>query len=245
MTSANTHTALVTGASGGLGSEIALELSRQGYDLVLHCHRNREKVTCLQEEITAQGNSSRILQFDISDRDASRTALEEDIAEHGAYYGVVCNAGLHMDSPFPGMVDEQWDRVMDVNLHGFYNILRPVILPMIQLRQGGRIVTISSVSGQVGNRGQTNYSAAKAGIIGATKSLAIELAKRNICVNCVAPGVIETEMISDIHREQVLKAIPMQRYGKATDVAAAVGFLMSDSASYITRQVIAVNGGMI
>lgn len=245
MTSANTHTALVTGASGGLGSEIALELSRQGYDLVLHCHRNREKVTCLQEEITAQGNSSRILQFDISNRDASRTALEEDIAEHGAYYGVVCNAGLHMDSPFPGMEDEQWDRVMDVNLHGFYNILRPVILPMIQLRQGGRIVTISSVSGQVGNRGQTNYSAAKAGIIGATKSLAIELAKRNICVNCVAPGVIETEMISDIHREQVLKAIPMQRYGKATDVAAAVGFLMSDSASYITRQVIAVNGGMI
>lgn len=238
-------TVLVTGASGGLGIAVVRQLALNGFKVVLHCHRNRARAEVLLNEISQTGGEGRVLQFNIGNRKETREILQTDVEEHGAYYGVVCNAGLHKDNPFPGLEDEQWDEVIDVNLTGFYNVLHPLILPMIRLRDGGRIVTISSVSGLVGNRGQVNYSAAKAGVIGATKALAVELAKRRITVNCVAPGVIETDMTEELARNQILKAIPMHRFGKPEEVAAAVGFLMSDAAGYITRQVLSVNGGMV
>jgi 3-oxoacyl-[acyl-carrier protein] reductase len=190
------------------------------------------------------GRQVRILQFDIADREQARATLEQDVEKYGAYYGVVCNAGLARDNAFPAIPADEWDIVLRTNLDGFYNVLHPIIMPMIRRRKPGRIVTLSSVSGMVGNRGQVNYSAAKAGIIGATKALAVELAKRKITVNCVAPGLIDTEMTEDIHMEEAMKMIPMQRVGKVEEVAATVGFLMTNEAAYITRQVISVNGGM-
>jgi 3-oxoacyl-[acyl-carrier protein] reductase len=219
-------------------------LAQQGYDIALHCRQNREQAASVADEITQMGRQVRILQFDIADREQARATLEQDVEQYGAYYGVVCNAGLARDNAFPAIPADEWDIVLRTNLDGFYNVLHPIIMPMIRRRKPGRIVTLSSVSGMVGNRGQVNYSAAKAGIIGATKALAVELAKRKITVNCVAPGLIDTEMTEDIHMEEAMKLIPMQRVGKVEEVAATVGFLMTNEAAYITRQVISVNGGM-
>jgi len=236
---------LVTGSSRGIGKAIALRLARDGYDIVVHCHSRREQADNVMRAIVAQGRFARVLQFDVADRRATATALTADIEEHGCYYGVVCNAGVIRDNVFPAMSGEEWDVVLRTNLDGFYNVLNPLILPMVRRRAPGRIVTLASVSGLIGNRGQVNYSAAKAGIIGATKALALELASREITVNCVAPGLIETEMIEGAPLEEALKLIPARRIGKPDEVAGAVSFLLSEDAAYVTRQVISVNGGMI
>ena len=235
---------LITGSSRGIGKAIALRLAREGYDIIVHCRSRREEADSVAQAIRALGRQARILQFDISEREATAKALMADIEEHGCYYGVVCNAGIIRDQVFPAMSGEDWDIVIKTNLDGFYNVLNPLILPMVRRRAPGRIVTLASVSGMIGNRGQVNYSAAKAGIIGATKALALELAKRQITVNCVAPGLIETEMIAAAPLEEIIKLIPAQRIGKPEEVAAAVIFLLSEDAAYITRQVIAVNGGL-
>lgn len=237
-------TILVTGSSRGIGKGIAIRLAEDGYDIVLHCRNNREQADVIATQIQALGRTVRVLQFDISDREQSREILEADIEQHGAYYGVVCNAGVARDNAFPAIPGEDWDLVLRTNLDGFYNVLHPIIMPMIRRRKPSRIVTLSSVSGEMGNRGQVNYSAAKAGIIGATKALAVELAKRKITVNCVAPGLIDTEMTAEVPLDEALKMIPMQRVGKVGEVAGTVSFLMSEDAAYITRQVISVNGGM-
>lgn len=238
------HTILVTGSSRGIGAAIALTLADAGYDIVLHCHSRVDQAKAVESQVRASGAGARFLQFDIADRDAAAAALVTDVEAHGAYYGVVCNAGLTRDAAFPAMSGEAWDTVLRSNLDGFYNVLNPLIMPMVRRRKPGRIVTMASVSGLLGNRGQVNYSAAKAGIIGATKALAVELAKRQITVNCVAPGLIDTEMLTDAPIEPMVAAIPMQRLGKPEEVAAVVRFLMSDAASYVTRQVISVNGGL-
>ena len=237
--------ALVTGASRGIGRAIALRLAHDGYDIVVHCRSRREEAEAVAAEIQAIGPAARVMCFDVSDRAACAAAITADIEAHGAYYGVVCNAGIARDNAFPAMTGEEWDSVIHTNLDGFYNVLQPVIMPMVRRRKPGRIVTLSSVSGIAGNRGQTNYSAAKAGIIGATKALALELAKREITVNCVAPGLIDTEMVNAEVLEEALKLVPLRRVGQPEEVAASVAFLMSKDAAYITRQVISVNGGMV
>jgi 3-oxoacyl-[acyl-carrier protein] reductase len=238
-------TVLVTGSSRGIGRAIALNLADAGYDIVVHCRSRREEAEAVVAEIVAKGRAARVMQFDIADRAASAAALEADVAEHGAYYGVVCNAGLTRDGAFPGLTSEDWDQVLRTNLDGFYNVLHPLVMPMIRRRKPGRIVCITSVSGIIGNRGQVNYSASKAGVIGAAKALAVELAKRKITVNSVAPGLIDTDMLDpDVPVEQILKVIPMERTGTPEEVAAAVRFLISPEAAYITRQVLAVNGGL-
>jgi len=240
-----TDTVLVTGSSRGIGRAIALRLARAGYDLVLHCRSRRDEAEEVRAAIGQLGREARILQFDIADRAAAKAALETDVAAHGAYYGVVCNAGLTRDGAFPALSEDDWDSVLRTNLDGFYNVLHPLIMPMIRRRAAGRIVCITSVSGLIGNRGQVNYSASKAGVIGAAKALAVELAKRRITVNCVAPGLIDTDMLSDdLPIEDILKMIPAQRSGTPEEVAAAVQFLLSPDAGYITRQVLAVNGGL-
>ena len=239
-----TRSVLVTGSSRGIGRAIALDLSQRGFTVVLHCRSDLQGAGEVHAAIDATGVEARLLQFDIGDREASRQALEADMDQHGAYYGVVCNAGITADNAFPSITAEQWDSVLDTNLGGFYNVVHPVTMPMVRGRQGGRIIALSSVSGLMGNRGQVNYSAAKAGIIGATKALAVELAKRKITVNCVAPGLIDTEMVDETIAGEAMAMIPMRRMGKPEEVAAVVGFLMSDEASYITRQVISVNGGL-
>lgn len=236
---------LITGASKGIGRAIAVRLARDGFRIVVHCGTDRAGADATLAAVRAVGADGRVIAFDIGDRDACRAALEAEIAEHGAYYGVVLNAGIARDAAFPAMEDADWDAVLRTNMDGFYNVLRPLVMPMVSARRGGRIVTLSSVSGLAGNRGQVNYSAAKAGIIGATKALAIELAKRNITVNCVAPGIIETRMTADLPREEIVKMVPMRRLGQPEDVAGIVAFLCSDEAAYITRQVISVNGGML
>lgn len=239
-----TATILVTGSSRGIGKGIALQLARDGFDMVLHCRSGLAAAEEVAKEIEALGRQVRILQFDIADREQCRKVLEQDVETHGAYYGVVCNAGVARDNAFPAIPEEDWDLVLRTNLDGFYNVLHPLMMPMIRRRKPGRIVTLSSVSGEMGNRGQVNYSAAKAGIIGATKALAVELARRKITVNCVAPGLIDTDMTEAVPMEEALKMIPMQRTGSVDEVAATVSFLMSAGAGYITRQVISVNGGM-
>ncbi len=240
-----TESVLVTGSSRGIGRAIALRLARAGHDLVLHCRTGRVEAEAVQREIEALGQKARILQFDVSDRAACRQVLEADVEEHGAYYGVVLNAGLTRDGAFPALSEEDWDHVMRTNLDGFYNVLQPLTMPMIRRRAPGRIVCITSVSGLIGNRGQVNYSASKAGLIGAAKALAIELAKRRITVNCVAPGLIDTAMLDEnVPVQDLLKMIPAQRMGTPEEVAGAVNFLMSAEAAYITRQVLAVNGGL-
>jgi 3-oxoacyl-[acyl-carrier protein] reductase len=239
------RTVLVTGSSRGIGRGIALRLARDGYDVVVHCRSRLAEAEAVAAEIRALGRGARCLQFDVADRARCAELLEADVAAHGAYYGVVCNAGLAHDTAFPAMSGEAWDSVIRANLDAFYNVLQPLVMPMVRRRAPGRIVTLSSVSGLVGNRGQVNYSAAKAGVIGATKALAVELAKRAITVNCVAPGLIETDLAAE-HApiEEILKAVPVQRMGTVEEVAAVVAFLMSPDAAYVTRQVIAVNGGL-
>lgn len=237
-------TVLITGSSRGIGKETALYLAQNGYDIVLHCNnniKNAEETAALIEEY---GRNTRILQFNISNREQCKKILTEDIEKHGIYYGVVLNAGIAKDNVFPAMEDSEWDDVLNTNLGGFYNVLKPVVMPMISARIKGRIITMSSVSGLAGNRGQVNYSASKAGIIGATKSLALELAKRGITVNCVAPGVIETDMTQELPVDEIKKIIPMKRFGSAKEVASLINYLMSEDASYITGQVISVNGGL-
>jgi 3-oxoacyl-[acyl-carrier protein] reductase len=235
---------LVTGASRGIGKAIALRLARDGYEVVVHCRSRRADADAVMDAIKAGGGSARVLQFDISERAETAAALAADIEQHGCYYGVVCNAGVARDNAFPAMSGEDWDVVIDTNLDGFFNVLNPLVMPMVQRRKPGRIVTLASVSGLIGNRGQVNYSAAKAGIIGATKALALELAKRAITVNCVAPGLIETEMIGDVPMDEALKMVPARRVGQPEEVAAVVSFLIGEDSGYVTRQVISVNGGM-
>ncbi len=238
-------TVLVTGSSRGIGKAIALRLARDGYDLVLHCRSRVEEADAVAAEIVALGRTARVLQFDVADRAHAAEVLLADVEAHGCYYGVVCNAGIARDNAFPAMPAEDWDAVIHTNLDSFYNVLHPLTMPLVRRRKPGRIVTLSSVSGLMGNRGQVNYSAAKAGIIGATKALAVELASRAITVNCVAPGLIDTEMVEAEVLDEALKMIPAKRMGKPEEVAATVSFLMSEDAAYITRQVISVNGGLM
>ncbi|WP_366140236.1 3-ketoacyl-ACP reductase FabG2 [uncultured Umboniibacter sp.] len=237
-------TVLVTGSSRGIGKGIALRLATAGYEVVVHYVASAAAAKAVVAAIHELGSTARLLCFDVSDRAATQAALEADMEEYGAYYGVVANAGIARDNAFPAMSDEDWDAVLDTNLDGFYNVVKPCIMPMVRTRKPARIITMSSVSGLIGNRGQVNYSAAKAGIIGATKALAVELAKRKITVNCVAPGMIETDMVEDVPKDIVKQMVPAQRVGQVHEVAAAVEFLLSEDASYITRQVISVNGGL-
>ena len=237
-------TILVTGASKGIGRAIAIRLAKDGFQIAVHYGRDKQGADETLSMVRAEGSDGRIVSFDIADRDTCRNVLEEDIKEYGAYYGIVLNAAINRDGAFPALEDDDWDDVINANLGGFYNVMKPVMMPMIRRRSPGRVVVMSSISGIAGNRGQTNYAATKAGLIGAAKSLAIEVAKRKITVNCVAPGVIETQMTEDLP-EMVREQIPMQRYGTPEEVAGVVAFLCSSEAAYITRQVISVNGGMI
>ena len=238
-------TVLVTGASRGIGKAIALRLARDGYDIVVHFNSRRDDAENVAGQVRALGRQARVLSFDVSKREAVSATLAADLEAHGAYYGVVCNAGIARDAAFPAMTGEDWDAVVRTNLDSFYNVLQPLVMPMVRRRAPGRIVTLASVSGIIGNRGQANYSAAKGGIIAATKALAVELAKREITVNCVAPGLIDTDMVdANTPLEKILEVIPMQRIGRPEEVAGAVSFLMSPDAAYVTRQVIAVNGGL-
>ncbi|MEZ9594230.1 3-ketoacyl-ACP reductase FabG2 [Shewanella sp. 10N.261.52.F9] len=236
---------LVTGSSRGIGKAIALRLAASGFDIAMHFHSNQQAADTTKTELEQHGIKVTCLQFDIANRALVKQAIEQDIEQHGAYYGVVLNAGINADTAFPAMTESEWDSVVHTNLDGFYNVIHPTVMPMVQGRQGGRIITLASVSGIAGNRGQVNYSASKAGIIGATKALSLELAKRKITVNCIAPGLIETDMVSDIPKDMVNTLVPMRRMGKPSEIAGLANYLMSEDAAYVTRQVISVNGGMI
>jgi len=238
---------LVTGASKGIGRAIALKLAADGFTLGVHYHRDAAGAQETLKAIEQAGGNGRLLSFDVGNRAQCREVLEQDIEAHGPWYGVVSNAGIARDGAFPALSEEDWDSVIHTNLDSFYNVIHPCIMPMIGTRKGGRIITLSSVSGVMGTRGQVNYSAAKAGIIGATKALAMELAKRNITVNCIAPGLIDTGMIEmeEAALKEAMAMIPMKRMGQAEEVAGLASYLMSDSAGYVTRQVISINGGML
>lgn len=238
---------LVTGASKGIGRAIARQLAADGFTIGVHYHRDRDGASATLEAIEQAGGQGRLICFDVGDRQQCREVLEQDIDLHGPWYGVVNNAGITRDGAFPALGEEDWDRVIHTNLDSFYNVIHPCVMPMIGLRKGGRIITLSSVSGMMGNRGQVNYSAAKAGIIGATKALAVELAKRKITVNCIAPGLIDTGMIEmeEAALKEAMAIIPMKRMGQAEEVAGLASYLMSDRAGYVTRQVISINGGML
>ncbi|MBQ5491011.1 MAG: 3-oxoacyl-ACP reductase FabG [Treponema sp.] len=235
---------LVTGASGGIGRAIAVEAAKAGYYVIAHYNRGQAKAEETLAQMKAAGGNGELIQFDVSNRADCKEKLDALTEKYGGLWGIVSNAGITRDNTFAGLEGEDWDAVIHTNLDSFYNVIQPLVMPMIRKRRGGRIITISSASGVNGNRGQTNYSAAKAGIIGATKALAAELATRSITVNSVAPGAIETEMIKDAPIEALLNDIPMKRVGKPEEIAAPVVFLLSDGASYITRQVINVNGGI-
>ena len=237
---------LVTGAGRGIGKAMAIQLGKDGFEVVLHYRKSVDGVNEAINNIKENHGSASSLCFDICDRENTRKMLEEDIEKNGSYYGVICNAGIAADVAFPMMSSSDWDKVIDTNLTGFFNVVHPCIMPMIAAHKGGRIIAISSISGIIGNRGQVNYSASKAGLIGAVKSLALEVGKRNITVNAIAPGLIETDMaeLDEIVKKEILKLIPLKRMGKAQEVAMLASFLMSDNASYITRQVISIDGGM-
>ncbi len=240
-----TQTVFITGASRGIGKAIALYLAPLGYTLALGYHTNETAARETLAEVQALGATARLIRLDVSNRTDCADVLAEDMAANGVYYGVVCNAGIAEDAPFPLLEGDMWDRVLDTNLDGFYNVLHPIIMPMVENRIRGRIIALSSVSGLIGNRGQVNYSAAKAGIIGAAKALAVELAKHKITVNCIAPGIIETDMTKDLPMEEIKKIIPARRIGTGREVASLAAYLLSEDAAYLTRQVISVNGGMI
>ncbi|MEY8710403.1 3-ketoacyl-ACP reductase FabG2 [Mangrovibacter phragmitis] len=238
---------LVTGASKGIGQAIARQLAADGFIVGVHYHSDASGARATLDAIEQAGGQGRLLCFDVANRQQCQEVIEQDIESHGAWYGVVSNAGITRDGAFPSLSDDDWDRVIHTNLDSFYNVIHPCIMPMISARQGGRIITLSSVSGVMGNRGQVNYSAAKAGIIGATKALAIELAKRKITVNCIAPGLIDTGMVAleETAMKEAMSMIPMKRMGQAEEVAGLASYLMSDIAGYVTRQVISINGGML
>ncbi|MGE5490271.1 MAG: 3-ketoacyl-ACP reductase FabG2 [Actinomycetota bacterium] len=235
---------LVTGSSRGIGKAIARRLAADGFAIGVHCRSRREEAEQVAATITAAGGRATVLQFDVCDREATRQALEADLDANGPWWGIVVNAGVTRDNAFPALTDEDWDVVIDTGLNGFYNVVHPLVMPLVRARKGGRIVTLASVSGVIGNRGQVNYSAAKGGLIAASKALALELASRKITVNCVAPGLVDTDMLAELPTEEILKMVPMGRVGQPEEVAATVAFLMSEGAAYITRQVIGVNGGL-
>lgn len=235
---------LVTGSSRGIGRAIAIKLGEDGFHVTVHCRSRRDEAESVAVEIRNRGGQADVIQFDVCDRVVTREVLDQSIETHGFWWGVVLNAGITRDNAFPALTDDDWDSVIDTGLNGFYNVLHPLVMPLVRARKGGRIVTLASVSGVIGNRGQVNYSAAKGGIIAASKALALELASRKITVNCVAPGLIDTEMLNEIPVEEILKMVPLGRIGKPQEVSATVSFLMSEGAAYITRQVICVNGGL-
>jgi 3-oxoacyl-[acyl-carrier protein] reductase len=236
---------LVTGASRGIGRACALGLARAGFDVGVGYRADAGAAESVAKEIRALGREARLLGFDVADRAGAAAALEGDVAEAGAYWGVVLAAGVHSDAAFPALTGEAWDKVLRTNLDGFYNVLRPLVMPLVRMHDGGRIVSISSVAGLVGNRGQVNYSASKAGLHGATKALALELARRAITVNCVAPGLVETEMLAGAPVDELRKLVPLQRLGRPDEIASLVVYLFSEGAGYLTGQVISVNGGML
>lgn len=234
---------LVVGSSRGIGRAIALELAQNGFEIVVHGRTESLELKHTLELL--KDREVRSLVFDLTEREKTLNTLQTEVQKNGAFYGVVLSAGIARDMPFPAMDEDSWDSVLKVDLDGFYNVLRPLVMPMIQLREGGRIVVISSISGVVGNRGQVNYSAAKAGLIGATKALSRELAKRKITVNAIAPGGVETQMIDEKLKEEMLKAIPMGRLAKPEEIAAAAAYLFSDKAEYMTGQTLILSGGLI
>ena len=241
----NERRVLITGASKGIGRAIAIQLAADGFEIVAHYNTDEVGARQTLEQISAANGRCHLLQFNVKDRDVTRAVLETEIETNGSLYGIVSNAGVVRDNAFPAMPGDEWDEVIHTNLDSFYNVIHPCVMPMVQSRRGGRIVVMSSVSGITGNRGQVNYSASKAGLIGASKALAVELAKRRITVNCVAPGLIDTEMVDDEVLTEALKMIPAQRMGTPEEVAGLVSYLMSDAAAYVTRQAISINGGMI
>ncbi|WP_028603317.1 3-oxoacyl-ACP reductase FabG [Ottowia thiooxydans] len=243
MSSSPLRRALVTGASGGIGGAIARTLAAQGFEVLVHANRQREAAEALAAEIHRSGGKACVLVFDVTDRAACDTALAEQLAV-GPIQVIVNNAGVHDDAIFPGMRPEQWQRVIDVNLNGFFNVTQPLMLPLLRTRWG-RIIAITSVAGQAGNRGQVNYSAAKGALHSAVKALALECASRGVTVNAVAPGIIATDMSGEAFDEAAIKRlVPMQRAGQAQEVADLVAFLVSDKAGYISGQTIGINGAM-
>ncbi|MCW8900876.1 MAG: 3-oxoacyl-ACP reductase FabG [Gammaproteobacteria bacterium] len=236
--------ALVTGGSGDIGEAICLKLAASGLHVVVHANQNIARADSVVEKIKSSGGSAESISFDITQQDISLAAIEK-LLEQGPIQVLVNNAGLHQDAILAGMKPEQWNQVIDVNLNGFFNVTQPLLLPMMQTRWG-RIINMSSIAGIMGNRGQANYAAAKAGLIGATKSLAVEVASRGITVNAVAPGIIAGSMTEEVFdKDKIKKFVPMNRMGTADEVASLVNFLASDSAGYISSQVISINGAMM